>query len=215
MEWASVLVGEEWSDNPRCTSPVIAAFLRCWNDALPDDERQQLKRYIPLVVGTNRGPEMDERLAWMVTDWFVRVQAPAWLRLAGLTEQAEVLEGLPEVTSASVPSITGPLETVRKDAAAARAAAWGATRDTAWVAARDATRAAARAAAWDAAATAAARAAARAAWDAATVAATDAMDAGTATGAAARAALDPTTRDLQAKAHDLLDRMITVASEEH
>lgn len=33
--------------------------------------------------------------AWMVTDWMVRVHTPAWLRLAGLEDQATALEVLP------------------------------------------------------------------------------------------------------------------------
>lgn len=212
MEWASVLAGEEWSDSPRCTSPVIAAFLRSWNDALPDDERQALKRYIPRLVGTNAGREIDERLAWMAADWLVRVQAPAWLRLAGLAEQATLLEELPEVTAETCPSILPALQAVRSEAAAARAAAGAAAWDAAWTAAGDAARAAAAgdaawAAAWtatrDAAWTAARDAARAAAWTATAATARD----------AARHALDPTKRGLQAKAHDLLDRMIAVASE--
>lgn len=141
MEWTSVLAGEPWSDSPQCTSPVIAAFLRSWNDSLPDDERQQLKRYIPLVINTRGSDALEAKRAWMATDWLVRVQAPAWLRLAGLTEQAALLEGMPEVTATTVPSIKAPLEAVRKEAAAAWdaawAAAWAAARAAAWDAARD------------------------------------------------------------------------------
>ena len=36
MEVASQIAGEEWTDYPECVSPVIAAFGRSWNDALPD-----------------------------------------------------------------------------------------------------------------------------------------------------------------------------------
>src|SRR5262245_59049191 len=67
MEWTSYLAGEPWSDHPRCVSPVIAAFLRRWNDDLGDADRQRLKPYIVRVIGTNTGPEDDERRAWMLT----------------------------------------------------------------------------------------------------------------------------------------------------
>lgn len=40
MELTALTAGEEWSDRPRCVSPVIAQFLRSWNDCLPDRPRQ-------------------------------------------------------------------------------------------------------------------------------------------------------------------------------
>lgn len=40
MEAAAYLAGEPHSDHPKCVSPVIATFLRNWNDGLPDDQRQ-------------------------------------------------------------------------------------------------------------------------------------------------------------------------------
>ncbi len=36
MEAVAFMAGEPWSDSPACASPVIAAFLRSWNDALSD-----------------------------------------------------------------------------------------------------------------------------------------------------------------------------------
>jgi hypothetical protein len=158
----------------------------------------------------------------MAADWYIRVQTPAWLRLAGLTTQAEALEAFPEIIDFSaVPSLKPTLDAIRQDAAAAWDAAWDAARAAAWDAARaaawDAAGAAARAAAWDAAGAAAgaaawdaARAAARAAawdaaWDAARAAAWDA--AGAAAWDAAGAALAPTVTALQISAVDLVKRM--------
>ena len=192
MEAVAMLAGEPFSDHPACASPVIGAFLRSWNDALDDDTRQTLKRYIPRLVGSKGTPEQEERRSWMALDWLVRVQAPAWLRLAGLNAQADILANLTEVTADTCPSIRGPLQAVREDARAAGAAAW----DAAWAAARaaardaarDAARAAARDAAWDAARDAARAAARDAAW----------------------AALRPTTTELQGSAHELVDRMLAV-----
>lgn len=147
MEAVSFFAGEPWSDRPQCASPVIGAFLRTWNDALPDDERQQLKQYIPLIVNTKGTAAQEEQRSWMALDWLVRVHTPAWLRLAGLTDQAKILERLSEVTAETCPSINATLQAIRSDAAAAGAAAWDAARDAAWAAAWDAARAAARAAA--------------------------------------------------------------------
>src|SRR5690606_37073019 len=52
MEWVAWLAGEEWSDQPECTHPVIAAAVRAVNDALDDGPRQQLAELIPTLIGT-------------------------------------------------------------------------------------------------------------------------------------------------------------------
>ena len=156
MEAVSYVAGEPWTDNPACACPVISAFLRSWNDALPDDERDALLRPLVLrLVGTRATPEIERRRAMMAADWLIRLHTPAWLRLAGLTAQADALASLPEITDFSqCPSLMPALNATRVDAAAAgdaaraaaRAAAGAAAGDAAWAAAR----AAARAAAWDA-----------------------------------------------------------------
>jgi len=228
MEAVALLAGEGWTDHPACASPVIGAFLRSWNDSLPDDERQQLKQYIPRLVGSKGTDEQETDRAWLATDWLIRVQAPAWLRLAGMADQADLLAAMQPVNPETCPSIMPALKAVRSDAAAARdaarAAAWDAAGAAAWDAAWDAAgaaagaaagvaaRAAAGDAAWDAAgvaAWAAARAAARAAaGDAAGAAAGVAARA--AAWAAAGAALAPTKEALQVEAHKLVDRMLAV-----
>lgn len=144
MELTAYIAREPFTDHPECTSPVLGAFLRSWNDALDTDTRQKLKPYAERVIGTNG---KDEELAWMATDWLVRVQTPAWLRLAGLTEQALTLETLPELCAdMDVPTIQSILNAVRKDADAAGAAAGAAAWDAAGAASGDAARAAAGAA---------------------------------------------------------------------
>ncbi len=53
MEAVSYVAGEVWSDHPECACPVIASFLRSWNDGLPNDaERTRLLR--PLVTRLDR-----------------------------------------------------------------------------------------------------------------------------------------------------------------
>ena len=103
MEAVAFLAGEEWSDHPACASRIVGTFLRQWNDVLPDDQRQELRQYIPRLVGSAGTPEQEERRSWMALDWLVRVQAPAWLRLAGLTVQADMLAGMAEVTPETCP----------------------------------------------------------------------------------------------------------------
>jgi hypothetical protein len=219
MEWASYLAGEPHSDHPKCVSKVIGAFVRSWNDALPHDKRQILKDRIPRLLGTAGSEEIEDRRAWLVTDWLVRVYLPTWLELAKLTQDADQIRALPEITSATINATLPTLKAAQKNAAAAwdaasaaawdawdaaRAAAWDAARAAARDAAWDATSAAASAAAWDAAWAAAWDAARAAAWDAARAAARDAA------WDAASTALQPTVEELQASALELLDRMIQV-----
>ena len=144
MEAAAFIAGEPWSDRPACVLPVIGAFLRSWNDSLGDDDRQQLKRWIPEIVDTNAGDMVDVELSWMALDWLIRVHTPAWLRLAGLVDHADTLTGMAEVTPETCPSILPVLQAIRKDSYTAQDTAQDTASDTAW----DTARPAAWAAAW-------------------------------------------------------------------
>jgi hypothetical protein len=224
LEAVSFVAGEPWSDHPKCACPVIGAFLRNWNDSLPDDERDTLLRpFIPRLINTKGNKKLERRRALMATDWLIRVHTPAWLRLAGLTANADALASLPEITDvARCPSLMPVLNAARTNAAAAGAAAGAAAWDAAWDAARDAAWAAAGAAAgdaaWDAAGAAAWAAARDAAWaaarDAAWAAAWDAArDAARAAAwdaarDAAWAALKATRQQLQQSAVELVNLMI-------
>ena len=212
MEAVSFIAGEPWSDSPRCASPVIAAFLRTYNDSVNDEVRQSLKQYILRLIGTRGSDALEERRSLIAADWLVRTHTPAWLRLAGLKVQAEALESLPEIASMKqVPSIKGPIKAAREAAAAAGAAAWAAAWAAPWAAAGDAAWAAAwaahGAAAWAAAWAATGDAAWAAAWAAAGAAAWDA--AGAAAWDAAWAKLKPTVDALQATIPALIERMLS------
>jgi hypothetical protein len=205
MEAVAFVAGERWSDHPRCASKVIGAFLRNWNDALGDEERQKLKPYIVKVVGSAGTAAVEKQRAWLCADWLIRRQAPAWLDLAGCTEQAATLRALPPIVSSTLAKKHQPA----LDAALAAAnAAWAAVRTTAKAAgaAGAAAGAAAEAAAW-----AAARAAARAAAWAAAGAAVKAAAEAAAAAAAAKKKLAPTVTSLQASAFELLDAMLALS----
>ena len=197
MEAAAWIAGEEHSDRPRCVSPVLGAFVRSWNDALDDEERQALKPCIPRMIGT-AGDGHDEERARMAADWLVRVCTPAWLDLGGINDSAQALRSLPPITGATLTEGKHRVEAAREKAAAAwhaaraaagdaaRAAATAAAGAAAWAAVRDAVRDAAGdvawtsvrdaiwAAAWDVAWDAVGAAAWDVAWDAARAAAWDA-----------------------------------------
>jgi hypothetical protein len=52
MELASMLAGEPFSDRPAAVCPIVAAFLRAYNDAVDDTHRQDLYVYASAAVGT-------------------------------------------------------------------------------------------------------------------------------------------------------------------
>ena len=150
MEAVAYMAGEPWSDSPQCASTVLSIFLRSYNDAVSDEIRKTLKPFIPRLIGTKASRAVEERRSLAAADWLVRVYMPAWLRLADLTEQARSLESLPEITAMSqLPSIRPAIDSVRKDASAAWAAASRAAGDAASRAASRAAWVAASHAAWE------------------------------------------------------------------
>jgi hypothetical protein len=130
LEWVSIFAGVDYGDSPSCTSPVLGAFGRSFNDGLDDVTRQRLVPFIPRLVGTSGDKAADEVRGWMATDWLVRTFTVAWLRKAGLTDRAGEVAALPELTSSAL--ATSALVTIEK---ARKAAAGDAARDAAWAAA--------------------------------------------------------------------------------
>lgn len=199
MEAVAYIAGEPWSDHPECACPVIGAFMRTWNDSLPDAERTALiLPLVPNLVGTRGSDDLANRRATMAADWLVRVHTPAWLRLAGLTEHADRLASLPEIIDfAKTPSLMPALEAARTAGAARRGDATAG--DATAAAAADAARAAASV---GTATAAAGEASWAAAWAASWAAAAAAARAGT------DKELDATKKELQLSAVTLVERMI-------
>jgi hypothetical protein len=136
MEAVAWLAGREHTDHPPCVSTTIGAFLRSWNDGMNDTDRQMLKPLIPRVIGTAGTPEQELQRSWMALDWYCRVSAPAWLRLAGLITEAEAIEATaPIIDSASAKAAQASLNTARDAAYKAGAAAGDAAWAAAWAAA--------------------------------------------------------------------------------
>jgi hypothetical protein len=112
LELVSWLAHQPHTDDPDTVSPVLRTYVRWLASGVDDNTRQQLKsvaqRLIdtaePKAAGDARGPMQgrlgprDSARAWATADWLVRVQGPAWLRLAGLVEAAGRLEALGPVT---------------------------------------------------------------------------------------------------------------------
>lgn len=115
---------------PDTMSSVIRTFLARWNDGLRSDgERDRLlPPLVALAAGTSTSKEDETVRAWMCTDWMARECAPAFLRLAGLTEHAELLEALAPIVSPSTAKKAQPtLGAARKAADASWDASWAAS----------------------------------------------------------------------------------------
>ena len=117
VEAAAYVAGEPWSDHPACVSPVIAGFLRGWNDRLDDVRRQELRRWIVPIIGTALTPDVETLRAWVAADWAVRTHTPIWLRRCGLHDHADALAALAEITPdthrAAMPTIDAAANAAR------------------------------------------------------------------------------------------------------
>jgi hypothetical protein len=69
MELASMLAGEPFSDRPRCVDPVIAGFLRTYNDGIDDRRRQDLYPLAAEVVGTRTVSSVQAERARLCLVW--------------------------------------------------------------------------------------------------------------------------------------------------
>lgn len=98
MELASMLAGEPFSDRPVSVCPVIAAFLRAYNDLIDDRRRQDLYRLAALSVGTRSSRKVQEERANRCFEVARELSARGglnWLRRRGLTPAHGVaLDGL-------------------------------------------------------------------------------------------------------------------------
>ena len=112
---------------PRGVSPVLHAYGMRLNDALPDDRRQELRRYLPNGTSPLAGTAKDGKdttRGYIALDWLIRISTPAWLDLAGLTADAAALRDLRRVDGSAAVKAAGPVvRDARGHAAAAAAAA--------------------------------------------------------------------------------------------
>ncbi|WP_019816055.1 hypothetical protein [Saccharomonospora saliphila] len=107
---------EEHSDRPRCVSTVLLRTGTALCARLPHDKRQNLKRFVPDLVGT-AGDGYDEERSRLAMDWLVRVYLPTWLRVVGRLElaAASLAEHTPVYSVAdAAEAMAGPRTAVRK-----------------------------------------------------------------------------------------------------
>jgi hypothetical protein len=113
MEVASMLAGDPFTDQPESVCPVIASFLRAYNDVLDDDRRQDLYAYAAKVVGSTRSPAVQRVRADLLAAWALEMRqrrwtrrfVPPWLRGIGFERQPPIdVLGIHAARSVSRPS---------------------------------------------------------------------------------------------------------------
>jgi hypothetical protein len=102
MELVAWLAGEPHTDEPECTCPVIAAYVRAVNDAIPTDvQRERLLRpLVPHLIRT-RGTAADEQArGFVVVSAMVHEFVPHLLETARFVTAAQHLRVMAEITDA-------------------------------------------------------------------------------------------------------------------
>ncbi len=118
MEMVSFLAGEDWSDMPACSSPVVSRFCQVLNDRMGQDFRDKLQSYVPRLIGT-ASPEYDQKRAEYLAWQAIKVFAPIALDAAGLPDQAEILRSFDVSLGLSAAAAAAAAAAADADAAAA------------------------------------------------------------------------------------------------
>ena len=121
MEYVSLLAGEEWSDRPECTHPILAHEARTTNDLLLDHDRPRLVPLVGRLFGTTEdSSELRARLRIAQARQVIALLDPAarprvlasvnraesWLGRAG--DEQDVREAFAEAMSFS--TVAGELD---------------------------------------------------------------------------------------------------------
>jgi hypothetical protein len=92
LEAVAWMAGESHSDEPRCVSPLLASFVRFWNDCGSTHDRHALKPFLESLVNTRDG--MDALRAAAAGRWIIEIAVPAWLAAAGHGRSAQSLASM-------------------------------------------------------------------------------------------------------------------------
>ena len=122
MEAVAYVAGEEHSDHPACTCPVLAAIGRALNDRWRDDERQLLAPLIPCLVGTRSTVAVQKRRAYAMADAGIREVAPMGLAAVGWSDLAVQMRAIPAVADIASGQAALKICRVIRDEARKRAA---------------------------------------------------------------------------------------------
>jgi len=78
VELASMLAGEPFTDRPRSVSPVVAAFLRGYNDGVGDRRRQDLYPLAAEIVGSTAPVEIEQARLGRCREWTRMLYRTRW-----------------------------------------------------------------------------------------------------------------------------------------
>jgi hypothetical protein len=76
-----MLAGERFTDHPASVCPVVASFLRTYNDLVDDRRRQDLYAYAAKVVGSRGSNEIESARAERLNEWVLDLPGHRWIRL--------------------------------------------------------------------------------------------------------------------------------------
>lgn len=133
MEYVSFIAGEEWSDTPACTHPVLTRVAQNVNDILSDADRHLLLPLLPRLMGTSArtgDPVMSVRLAVWAARQVAHLNADT--RVMAAIEAAEAWIESPShaaaaaARSASSGAHAAAFRSVSVEVSSARAAAYAA-----------------------------------------------------------------------------------------
>ncbi len=88
VELASMLAGEPFSDRPASVCPVLAGFLRAYNDRIDDERRQDLYRYASEIVGTRARVDVERARERRCLEWAREMRQQRLLPLRWATRSA-------------------------------------------------------------------------------------------------------------------------------
>ncbi|MGY2048866.1 GcrA family cell cycle regulator [Methylobacterium sp. JK268] len=107
LERVAGLIGSVGMPDPRACEVLAEASLTL-HERLPESERPILLPLLPRLLGSRGSAALAARRAAVAADWLLRSHAPAWLRQAGLSEAADRLTALPEITDLTQLSAARP-----------------------------------------------------------------------------------------------------------
>jgi hypothetical protein len=91
MELASMLAGEQFTDQPRSVCPVIGSFLRAYNDSIDARRRQDLHVFAAKVLGSQASEETHRARAERIAIWTTEYVRPRQTRFFRFRRRNESL----------------------------------------------------------------------------------------------------------------------------
>lgn len=100
MDAVNWLVHGKHGDEPACACPVIGRFVMAGNDAMPDDTRQQLLRYLHRIAGSRSAKHVADRLRVMALA-AVRAFLPARMEVGAIVTFRNATDRLRHIDDAA------------------------------------------------------------------------------------------------------------------